>query len=80
MFGSVLIVAYAATFRPTRTNVLMISGISLAVGLVFLFILMVDRPFKGEFSVADTDLVQLSGTFDRLDQLTMASQKTPRLR
>jgi hypothetical protein len=51
LFGSILIVSYTATFRYNRTNVIMISGISLALGLVFLFILVVDRPFMGDFSV-----------------------------
>ena len=80
LVGSTLTISYASAFCYTRYSLMMISGTSIAIGLVFLFILMVDRPFKGEFSVADTDLVQLSGTFDRLDQLTMANQKTPRLR
>jgi hypothetical protein len=67
--GSLLTVAYAAAFTPTRLNILMISGISLTLGLVFLFILTVDHPFKGEFSVSNRYLVELSGTFDRLDRL-----------
>ncbi len=76
LVGSTLTISYASAFCCTRYSLMMISGTSIAIGLVFLFILMVDRPFRGEFSVADTDLVQLSGTFDRLDQLTMANQKT----
>ena len=55
----------------------MISGTSVAIGLVFLFILMVDRPFKGEFSVQNTDLVQLTATFDRLDRLVSANHRVP---
>ena len=54
LVGSVLIVAYTATFPRTRTNLLMVAGISIALGLVFLFILVVDRPFMGEFSVQQT--------------------------
>jgi hypothetical protein len=67
--GSVLIVAYTSTFKPSRANVMMISGISLALGLVFLFILIVDRPFMGAFSVDHDELTQLSGKFDLLDRL-----------
>lgn len=74
LFGSVLIVAYTATFKPSRTNVMMISGISLALGLVFLFILIVDRPYMGEFSVSSAELAQLSNKFDLLDQLSHASE------
>lgn len=70
LVGSVLIVSYAATFRPSRTNVMMISGISLALGLVFMFILVVDRPFKGQFSVDRAELAELPGKFETLDRMT----------
>ena len=72
LVGSVLIVAYTATFKPSRTNVMMICGISLALGLVFLFILIVDRPYMGEFSVSSHELSQLPEKFDLLDQLSGA--------
>jgi hypothetical protein len=68
--GSVLIVAYTATFKPSRTNLMMISGISLALGLVFLFILIVDRPYMGEFSVSSHELSELPAKFDLLDRLS----------
>lgn len=71
LFGSVLIVAYAATFRPNRTNVMMIAGISLALGLVFLFIFIVDRPYKGAFSVDRSEMAELSEKFDLLDRLAV---------
>jgi hypothetical protein len=51
---------------------MMISGISMALGLVFLFILVVDRPYMGEFSVSSGELTQLSGKFDLLDRLSQA--------
>jgi Protein of unknown function (DUF4239) len=70
LVGSIMIVAYTATFRPTRTNVVMICGISLTLGLVFLFILIVDRPYRGEFSVSNAELAQLSNKFDELDRLS----------
>lgn len=70
LFGSILIVAYTATFRMNRVNVMMISGISLALGLVFLFILAVDRPFMGEFSVNSAELHGLSQKFDVIDRLS----------
>jgi hypothetical protein len=74
LVGSVLIVAYTSTFHPTRTNVMMISGISLALGLVFLFILIVDRPYMGEFRVSSAELSQLSEKFDMLDRLSSSSE------
>jgi Protein of unknown function (DUF4239) len=69
LVGALLTVAYASAFTPTRFNVSMIAGISFALGLVFLFILTVDHPFKGEFSVSNRHLVELHGVFDRLDRL-----------
>jgi len=74
LFGSVLIVTYTATFRPNRTNVMMISGISLALGLMFLFILIVDRPFLGRFSVSSEEMTELSEKFDMIDHLSGAAQ------
>lgn len=74
LVGSLLTVAYSSAFTPTRFNVLAIGGISLTLGLVFLFILTVDHPFKGEFSVGDRHLAELSGTFDRLDRLALADE------
>jgi hypothetical protein len=70
LFGSVLVVSYTATFKPSRTNLMMISGISLALGLVFLFILIVDRPYMGEFSVSSSELANLPQKFDLLDRLS----------
>ena len=74
LVGSLLTVAYASAFTPTRFNITMIGGISLTLGLVFLFILTVDHPFKGEFSVSNRHLVELSGTFNRLDRLAAADE------
>lgn len=72
MVGSILIVSYTATFKPSRTNVMMISGISLALGLVFLFILIVDRPYKGAFSVDRSEMAGLTAKFDLLDRLVQS--------
>ena len=74
LVGSVLIVAYTATFPRTRTNLLMVSGISIALGLVFLFILVVDRPFMGEFSVSNAELRTLSAKFDLIDRMSRPGQ------
>ena len=52
---------------------MMITGISLTLGLIFLFILTVDNPFKGEFSVDSQEMSQLTLTFDRLDKIDPAS-------
>ncbi|MEO5578383.1 MAG: hypothetical protein ABIR25_04950 [Sphingomicrobium sp.] len=68
LVGSSLAMAYASAFSRTRFNLVMISGTSLAIGLVFLFILTVDGPFKGQVGVDRSELVDLSATFDRLDK------------
>ena len=72
--GSMLIVGYTATFPHTLANVVMIAGISLALGLVFLFILIVDRPYMGNYSVSNAELVALGERFDVLDRLSGAQQ------
>jgi hypothetical protein len=76
LVGSTLTISYASAFSRTRFNVVMISGTSLAIGLVFLFILTVDHPFQGAFSVETGDLSELSATFDRLDRLVLKDQAT----
>ena len=68
LVGAFLTVSYASAFTRTRFNVAMISGISLTLGLVFLFILVVDHPFKGEFAVNNRELVELFAEFDILDR------------
>jgi hypothetical protein len=69
LIGSTMTVGYASAFSRTRYNFVMISGTSIALGLVFVFILSVDRPYKGHFRVPTDDFLQLPSTFDRLDQL-----------
>jgi hypothetical protein len=71
LVGSLLTVAYASAFKPTRTNVMMIAGISVTLGLVFLFILTVDHPFKGEFSVSNRPLVELPTEFERIERRSL---------
>jgi hypothetical protein len=71
LVGSIITIAYASAFSRTRYNLVMISGTSITLGLVFIFILTVNKPFKGHFSVPSDDFMQLSSTFDRLDQLIL---------
>ncbi len=74
LVGSSLTISYASAFSRTRFNLAMISGTSLAIGLVFLFVLTLDYPFRGHFRVDSGDLSQLSATFDRLDRLVLRDQ------
>jgi len=78
LIGSTLTVAYASAFSRTRYNMVMIAGTSMTLGLIFLFILTVNKPFKGQFSATNEDLAQLSTTFDRLDRISAAQGTRPR--
>jgi ABC-type multidrug transport system fused ATPase/permease subunit len=77
LVGSLFVIAYASVFTPTRLNIIMISGVSITLGLVFLFILTVDRPFKGQFSVSSRELAELFPKFDMLDRMARHSPRTP---
>ena len=74
--GGLLTVAYASAFTPTRYNLFMTAGIALTLGLLFLFILTVNYPYKGEFSVSNRLLVDLPGDFDRLDRTQLNGEST----
>lgn len=69
LVGALLTVTYASAFTPTRYNVFMTAGIALTLGLVFLFILMVDYPFKGEFSISNGQIAELPARFQTLDEM-----------
>ncbi len=70
LVGSSLVMSYASAFSRTRYNLVMISGTSLAIGLVFLFILTVDGPFKPQVGVDRSEMADLPSTFDRLDKFS----------
>ena len=74
--GGLLTVAYASAFTPTRYNLFMTAGIALTLGLLFLFILTVNYPYKGEFSVSNRLLVELPADFDRLDRTQLNGEST----
>jgi len=74
--GGLLTVAYASAFTPTRYNLFMTAGIAVTLGLLFLFILTVNYPYKGEFSVNNQLLVDLPGEFDRLDRTALHGEST----
>ena len=68
LIGSILTIAYAAAFSHSRLNLLMICGISITIGLLFLFLLVVDNPFKGPVKVDSSELSQLSAMLDGIDR------------
>ena len=76
LVGSILTVSYASSFASGRYNIAMIAGISLTLGLIFLFILTVDNPFKGEF-IDSREMAQLPSIFDRIDKIDVTDTAVP---
>jgi hypothetical protein len=65
--GSILTIAYASAFVSSRYALLMIGGTSLTIGLLFLFLLSVDYPFRSRNGVSNEPLVELASIFDKID-------------
>jgi ABC-type multidrug transport system fused ATPase/permease subunit len=72
LMGSVLTIAYAAAFVNSRYALLMISGTSLTIGLLFLFLISVEYPFRNRNGVTNESLVELQSIFDKIDQSAAA--------
>jgi ABC-type multidrug transport system fused ATPase/permease subunit len=70
LIGSVLTIAYASAFVSSRYAVLMISGTSLTIGLLFLFLLSVEYPFRNRNGVSKEPFIELAAIFDKIDRST----------
>jgi hypothetical protein len=70
LVGSILTIAYASAFVSSRYASLMIGGTSLTIGLLFLFLLSVDYPFRSRNGVSPQPLVELLTIFDKVDRAT----------
>jgi ABC-type multidrug transport system fused ATPase/permease subunit len=70
LVGSVLTIAYASAFVSSRYALLMISGTSLTIGLLFLFLLSVEYPFRNRNGVSKEPLIELASIFDKIDRST----------
>lgn len=68
VIGSILTIAYASAFVSSRYALLMISGTSLTIGLLFLFLLSVEYPFRNRNGVSAEPFIELSAIFDRVDR------------
>lgn len=68
LVGSILTIAYASAFSNSRYTSLMISGVSVTIGLLFLFMLSIDQPFKGHAAISSGLLAELPATFDQIDK------------
>ena len=67
LVGSILTIAYASAFVSSRYAALMIAGTSLTIGLLFLFLLSVDYPFRNRNGVSNEPLVELTSIFEKID-------------
>lgn len=70
IIGSILTIAYASAFVSSRYASLMISGTSVTIGLLFLFLLSVEYPFRNRNGVSPEPFIELSAVFDRIDNAT----------
>jgi Protein of unknown function (DUF4239) len=68
LVGSILTIAYASAFVSSRYASLMMAGTSLTIGLLFLFLLSVDYPFRNRNGVSNQPLLELTSIFDKIDQ------------
>jgi len=66
--GSLLTIAYASAFVSSRYASLMITGTSLTIGLLFLFLLSVEYPFRNRNGVTPQPFVELSYVFEQVDK------------
>jgi hypothetical protein len=72
--GSLLTIAYASAFVSSRYASLMISGASLTIGLLFLFLLSVEYPFRHRDGVSPQPFIELLGIMDKVDRSAMAAK------
>ncbi len=75
--GSLLTIAYASAFVSSRYASLMISGTSLTIGLLFLFLLSVEYPFRHRDGVGPQPFIELLAIFDKVDRATETQHLKP---
>jgi len=67
LIGSAIIVGYTVAFPSTPMNLLLIAGVAVSLGLVFVFILDVEYPFDGLVSVTPAEMQGLTPLFEKLE-------------
>jgi hypothetical protein len=75
--GSLLTIAYAAAFVSSRYASLMIAGTSLTIGLLFLFLLSVEYPFRNRNGVSPQPFIELSTIFEKVDRAAAQRFNSP---
>jgi hypothetical protein len=71
LIGSILTIGYASAFSNSRYSSLMIAGVSVTIGLLFLFILSVASPFRGANGISAGQLAQLPSIWDIIDRFRL---------
>jgi hypothetical protein len=66
LIGSAIIVGYTVVFPATPTNLLLIAGLAVSLGLIFVFILDVQGPFSGRVAVSASEMQGLLPLFEKL--------------
>ena len=66
--GTALTIMTTFVLPATRFNVSMIAGLAFAIGLVFYFIIAMDRPFAGEQSVSSVPFQSAVDNMQRWDE------------
>jgi hypothetical protein len=67
LIGSATIVGYTVVFPATRANQLLIAGLAVSLGLIFVFILDVQDPYTGRVAVSPREMQDLLPMFERIE-------------
>jgi ABC-type multidrug transport system fused ATPase/permease subunit len=67
LIGSAIIIAYTATYPATPLNLLLIAGLAVSLGLIFVFIIDVQHPFDGWVSISPDEVRGLPSLFAHLE-------------
>jgi uncharacterized membrane protein YraQ (UPF0718 family) len=70
LIGTALSMATTFVLPPTRFNMLMVGALALSIGLVFYFIVAMDRPFAGKESISVAPFQSAIDNMDRWDRET----------
>jgi hypothetical protein len=67
LIGSATIVGYTVVFPATRANQVLIAGLAVSLGLIFVFILDVQDPYTGRVAVSPSEMQDLLPMFERIE-------------
>ena len=76
LLGTLLTMLVTVVLPPTRFNMAMVGALSFSIGLVFYFIVAMDRPFAGKESISPQPFEVAIGNMERWD--TVIAAPTPK--